>query len=148
MARILVVDDEPHIRELLQTVLERDGHTVITAATGLEGLTAAIDALPDLILLDLVMPEVDGLAVVRALRTVTRSTIGIPIIVMTAWDTARDQPLEYGVDDFLAKPVDIKDLRMRVAAVLDAREAMRTRGELDRPLAYLQALDKRRNPSE
>jgi DNA-binding response OmpR family regulator len=116
-SRILVVDDEPNIREVVELYLRRDGFTVETAADGAAALAAIERALPDLIVLDLMMPVVDGAQVTRALR---QGDLNIPIIMLTAKGEEADKiaGLELGADDYLTKPFSPKELVARVKAVL------------------------------
>jgi two-component system response regulator ResD len=115
--RILVVDDEPNIREVVELYLRRDGFEVEVAADGEAALAALERKLPDLIVLDLMMPVVDGIEVTRALR---QSELDIPIIMLTAKGEEADriQGLELGADDYVTKPFSPKELVARVKAVL------------------------------
>jgi DNA-binding response OmpR family regulator len=115
--RILVVDDEPNIREVVELYLRRDGFTVEVAADGEAALAAMERIIPDLIVLDLMMPVVDGIEVTRALR---QSELDIPIIMLTAKgeETDRIRGLELGADDYVTKPFSPKELVARVKAVL------------------------------
>ena len=116
MATILVVDDDAHIREVVQYTLERDGHAVVSAKNGVEALDRASDSAIDLVLLDVLMPELDGLAVCRRLRA-TRS---IPIIFLSSRGEELDRVLglELGGDDYVTKPFSPRELAARVSAVL------------------------------
>jgi len=144
MAKILVVEDEPHIRELLKTVLGIQGHQVVSAIDGQEGLDRALADPPDLAILDVLMPGINGLDLARILRQDPR-TAHTPLMVMTAWDEVRDQALAIGVDDFVAKPVSLHDLQTRVAALLAAKQGMGS-DQVLRSLAYLEELDALRHP--
>jgi DNA-binding response OmpR family regulator len=114
--RILVVDDEPAITELLQYHLERNGYQVVVAHDGREALRLARGSHPDLVVLDLMLPELDGLDVCRELRR--ESTV--PIIMLTARDGEVDRGvgLELGADDYVTKPFSVRELIARVKAVL------------------------------
>jgi len=116
---ILVVDDERHIRELVQYTLERCQFKVETAADGLTALEAARRLLPNLIILDLMLPGKDGLAVCRALRE-TPETADIPVIMLTVLNQEADKVrgLEVGADDYLTKPFSPRELVARVKAQL------------------------------
>jgi DNA-binding response OmpR family regulator len=116
MARVLVVDDEPRIVQLVRDYLERAGFAVSTARDGREALMRARQDRPDLILLDLGLPELDGLEVTRRLRRDS----GVPIIVLTARDEETDKVvgLELGADDYVTKPFSPRELTARVRAVL------------------------------
>ena len=115
MKRILVVDDEPRIAEICRDYLERAGFKVITAGNGADALTLARTKQPDLVVLDLGLPKMDGLDVTRALRK--RSNV--PIIMLTARVEESDKliGLELGADDYLTKPFSPKELVARVRAV-------------------------------
>ncbi|HEX5502626.1 MAG TPA: response regulator transcription factor [Thermomicrobiales bacterium] len=119
MARILVVDDEEHIRQLVTLYLSKEGYRVETAATGHEALTRVYAARPDLVILDLMLPETDGWEVCRELRR-SRATEDLPIIMLTARDDLIDKVLglELGADDYLTKPFNPRELVARVRAVL------------------------------
>ena len=120
MAReVLVVEDEPDIRRLVVLHLERDGFRCRTAANGLDALREAKANVPDLVVLDLMLPGLDGLEVCRRLRS-DASTAGVPIIMLTAKSDEVDRVvgLEVGADDYVAKPFSPKELVARVRAVL------------------------------
>ena len=116
---ILVVDDEPRIVELARDYLEHAGFDVVTAADGPSGLAAARDKAPDLVVLDLGLPGLDGLDVTRQLRQ-GQSTAALPIVMLTARDDELDKllGLELGADDYLTKPFSPRELVARVKAVL------------------------------
>lgn len=119
--RILVIDDEPSIREILAIQLSRMGYEVAIAADGEEGLEAYKKEKPDLILLDLMMPRLDGLSVCASIRTLEKQSGGrVPILFLTARDTRHDKTSAAlsGGDDFVAKPVSMQELRERVDAVI------------------------------
>jgi two-component system, OmpR family, phosphate regulon response regulator PhoB len=120
MAReVLVVEDEPDIRRLVVLHLERDGFRCRTAATGSDALREVKAAVPDLVILDLMLPGVDGLEVCRRLRR-DPSTASVPIIMLTAKSDEVDRivGLEVGADDYVGKPFSPKELVARVRAVL------------------------------
>lgn len=114
---ILLVDDEPHIIELAQLYLEREGYQVISAADGKEALEAVERKRPDLMVLDLMLPEMDGLEVCRTLRS---KKDPVAILMLTARDEDIDKilGLELGADDYLTKPFNARELVARVKAVL------------------------------
>ena len=116
VARILVVDDEPKIVQLVRDYLERAGFAVSTARDGHEALMRARQERPDLIVLDLGLPQLDGLEVTRRLRRDS----GVPIIMLTARDDETDKVvgLELGADDYVTKPFSPRELEARVRAVL------------------------------
>ena len=113
--KILVVDDDVKIVELVKLYLKRDGYQVITAYDGNEALRLAREAHPDLIVLDIMLPGIDGLEICRALR----SESSVPIILLTAKTTEQDRiyGLDLGADDYVTKPFSPKELAARVRAV-------------------------------
>lgn len=113
---ILVVDDEATVREVVRRYLERDGFTVREAADGYEALDAIRDVTPDLIVLDLMLPGIDGLSLTQLLR----QDEYIPIIMLTAKGEASDRirGLDLGADDYIAKPFSPQEVVSRVRAVL------------------------------
>ena len=115
-ARILVVDDEPAVTDLLAYNLRKAGYEILLAADGREALRLADQSSPDLILLDLMIPEVDGLDVCRELR----KTSAVPIIMLTARGEEIDRVvgLELGADDYVCKPFSVRELLARIKAVL------------------------------
>jgi len=121
--QVLVVDDEPNIRELVQVALKFHGCAVTTAGTGKEALRQAEATKPDLIVLDVVMPDMDGFEVCRRLRAAGNE---VPVIFLTARDTSSDTVtgLALGGDDYVTKPFSVEALVARVRAVL--RRASRT----------------------
>ena len=114
--KILVVDDEPKIAEICQDYLKAAGYEVVTAMTGPEGLSAARREKPDLVVLDLMLPEMDGLDVCRTLRRES----DVPIIMLTARVEETDKliGLEIGADDYITKPFSPRELVARVRVVL------------------------------
>ena len=117
--KILVVDDEEDILELVRYNLTKEGYGVICASSGEEGLNTAKLKLPDLIVLDLMLPGIDGLDVARALKTES-NTKSIPIIMLTAKGEEADivTGLEIGADDYISKPFSPRILIARIRAVL------------------------------
>ncbi len=114
--RILVIDDEPQILRALRTILTEKGFTVATATHGEEGLAQAAAHLPDLIILDLGLPDMDGIEVCARLREWT----DCPIIILSVRDTEREKvaALDKGADDYLTKPFGIEELLARVRVAL------------------------------
>jgi len=114
--KILVVDDDRKIVDLVRLYLERDGYRVITAYGGLEALTLARRKRPDLILLDLMLPEMDGLDVCRILQAES----DVPVIMLTARTMDEDKlvGLELGADDYITKPFNPREVVVRVRTVL------------------------------
>ncbi|MEG6520991.1 response regulator transcription factor [Desulfotomaculum sp. 1211_IL3151] len=119
MARILVVDDEINLLELIKYTLEKDGHRVITAMDGKEGCRLLEREVPDLIILDVMMPKLDGLEFCRRLRS-KPDTNRLPIIMVSAKGETIDHivGLEMGADDYLSKPFSPRELASRVKANL------------------------------
>lgn len=117
--KILIIEDEISIRELVKFNLSKEGYTVIETDDGISGVNAAKNKMPDLILLDLMLPGMDGLDVCRMLKN-HPPTSGIPIIMVTAKAEEIDKVigLELGADDYLAKPFSVRELIARVKAVL------------------------------
>ena len=122
---VLVVDDEPNIRELVQVALKFHGCAVTTSATGTDALQIAAETDPDLIVLDVMLPDIDGFEVCRRLRAGGND---VPVIFLTARDTTSDTVtgLTLGGDDYITKPFSVEALVARVRAVL--RRASRQRG--------------------
>jgi two-component system KDP operon response regulator KdpE len=114
--RILVVDDEPRIIGFIRMNLELEGHQVIEAHSGLEALEAVRTKLPDIVLLDVMMPELDGFETLRMLREFSN----IPVIMLTAKGEENDRVygLELGADDYITKPFGPRELSSRIKAVL------------------------------
>jgi DNA-binding response OmpR family regulator len=118
-SRVLIVEDEPDIRELVVHHLKREGYLVSAASSGEEALRQVQAAPPDLVLLDLMMPAMDGLEVCRRLRQ-DPATVSLPIVMLTAKGDEVDRVLglEIGADDYIVKPFSPKELLARVRAVL------------------------------
>ena len=117
MARtILVVEDEPTLRETLAEALEADGFRAVQAADGRVALVAFRAEQPDLVLLDLMLPELSGLEVTRQIRAES----SVPIVMLTARDAELDKVvgLEMGADDYVTKPFSLRELSARIRAVL------------------------------
>jgi DNA-binding response OmpR family regulator len=125
-ATILIVDDEREIRELLRYNLEREGYQVLTAPDGEQGLARVFSAHPDLVLLDLLLPGLNGLEVLREVRQepTTRET---PVLLLTARGAEMDKLLgfERGADDYITKPFSPREVIARVEAVLRRSNATR-----------------------
>src|ERR1700716_2442000 len=130
LATILVVDDEPRIVQLVRDYLEHGGFTVLVASDGPSALRSARTGHPDLVVLDLGLPGLDGLDVARALRREGE----VPIIMLTARTEESDKlvGLELGADDYLTKPFSPKELVARIRAVLRRAERIRQRTDLIR----------------
>jgi two-component system KDP operon response regulator KdpE len=119
---ILVVDDEPHMVRMIRMNLERDGFRVIEAKNGLQALDQIRTKLPDLVLLDVMMPELDGFATLKMLREFS----AMPVIMLTAKGEENDRVygLELGADDYLPKPFGPRELTARIKAVLRRAESI------------------------
>jgi DNA-binding response OmpR family regulator len=128
MARtILVVEDEPTLRETLVDALEADGFRVVSAADGREALAQFRGERPDLVLLDLMLPELSGIEVTRIIRAES----GVPIVMLTAKDSEVDKVvgLELGADDYVTKPFSLRELTARIRALFRRSEATAAAGE-------------------
>lgn len=119
MSKILVVDDDISILELIKINLELAGHEVVTASDGVRGFALARQELPDLIILDVMMPEADGFTVANRIRN-NQPTKQIPILMLTALSMMQDKTkgFDAGVDDYLVKPFELDELKLRVRALL------------------------------
>ncbi|OUC91352.1 response regulator transcription factor [Streptosporangium minutum] len=125
-ARLLVVDDEPNIRELLSASLRRSGFEVVTAADGREAVHFAERVRPDLVVLDVMLPDMDGFTVAGRLREMGGQ---MPVVFLTARDATDDKVAGLRVaDDYVTKPFSLEEVLARIRAVL-----RRTRGDLDLP---------------
>jgi two-component system, OmpR family, response regulator ResD len=116
MARVLIVDDEPNIREVVGLYLRRDGHDVVSATDGEEALAVFRESEPDLVVLDLMLPKIGGLEVCRRMRAERR----VPLIMLTARGEEEERVvgLSLGADDYVVKPFSPRELAARVTAVL------------------------------
>src|SRR5439155_15330959 len=131
--KILVVDDEPDAVELVEFNLKAAGFDVLTASDGDEALKKARTALPNIIVLDLMLPEVDGLEVCKILRR-DPATAGIPILMLTAKAAEIDRVLglELGADDYVTKPFSPRELVLRIKGLLRRREIPEEKTDLIR----------------
>lgn len=119
MSKILIVDDEEHVRQLLETFLRLEGYETVTAASGEAAIEATKRELPHLILLDLMLPDLDGMAVCKRLRQTIRTTY-IPIVMLTARQGVGEkvEALNLGADDYVTKPFDLHELLARIRTQL------------------------------
>ncbi len=136
--KILVVDDEPAVRSLLKDSLTSLEYEVLTAANGEEGLTLAEREEPQVILLDALMPGIDGVETCRRLKA-QEKTKWIPIIMMTGFGIMPGEANVVGAEDLVFKPFNLEDLFMRVSAISHVRHLT---DRFERLLAYMEALDK------
>jgi DNA-binding response OmpR family regulator len=136
--KILVVDDEEPVRDLLKDFLEDQGHTVVIASSGDEALLSAEKENPQLIVLDVRMPGLNGIETCAALRA-NEKTRRIPIILATAFRDVLEEALAAGVDDFVTKPFHLAELLHRVQCLLRVRHL---ENELERAAAYVYELQK------
>lgn len=115
-ATVLVVDDEPQIRRVMRTTLSAQGYTILEARNGLEAITKMHSERPDLVILDMNMPEMDGIETCREIR----SNSSIPIIMLTVRSAEKDKvrALDAGADDYVVKPFGIEELLARIRAAL------------------------------
>ncbi|HEY8206288.1 MAG TPA: response regulator transcription factor [Myxococcaceae bacterium] len=120
MARVLVIEDEPDLRQLLTYNLREAGHEVTSAASGGEGLKLARERRPEVVLLDLMLPDIPGMQVCRSLRGDPDLGSGLSILILTAKGEEIDRVLgfELGADDYVTKPFSMRELLLRVQALL------------------------------
>src|SRR2546423_1014937 len=132
---ILVAEDNADSREVMQLLLESKGYDVLSVGDGVHAITAAIESIPDLILIDLELPKLDGLSVARDFRLQPRLD-NVPIIIVSGYDPSsyRQTALDAGCDDYILKPINfdrlhelIESLRLRIPAA--------NRSQLDRPMS-------------
>jgi two-component system cell cycle response regulator len=123
---ILIVEDETTTLKIVKMVLKREGYRVVTATNGSEALRIADDIIPDLVLLDIVLPGMDGFQVCQYLRKNTR-TATIPVIMFSGLDRPADQrrAFEVGGDDYLTKPVKMVDMLEKIRAILYFKQTQR-----------------------
>lgn len=128
---ILIVDDEPSIRDLLRYNLEKEGYQIIEASDGIAGVNVALEKKPDLILLDIMLPKLDGLSVCKRIK----NSYNVPILMLTAKDGEIDKilGLELGADDYITKPFSVRELVARVKANLRKVEVIATDKVTDQP---------------
>lgn len=114
--RVLVIEDDPYIGEVLSLYLRHDGVEVEVERDGIDGLARALEWLPDLVVLDLMLPRMDGLEIFRRLRAVAP----VPVLMLTAKGDERDRVvgLEMGADDYVAKPFSVREVSARIRSVL------------------------------
>lgn len=138
MEKILVADDEPDIRDVMRSILLKDGYQVYTASDGVSALALAKQEKPDLILLDFLMPGLNGIEVCAALKK-DEATRNIPAIIITAYPGQKEEGLSAGAVDFVAKDADSFDVLLRIKSALKVRTIA---NELQRAIAYISDLEK------
>ncbi|HEX2879669.1 MAG TPA: response regulator [Polyangiaceae bacterium] len=123
MSNVVVIEDEPDLRDVLEFNLTKAGHRVLAAGTGIDGLRLAKEAAPDVVLLDLMLPDMSGIQVCAALRR-DLATQQSRIIMVTALDQEVDRVVgfELGADDYVTKPFSVRELLLRIQAVLRRNE--------------------------
>jgi DNA-binding response OmpR family regulator len=131
VATILVVEDEQKLRDVLRSYLEREGWNVLTTSSGAEAITLAARALPDLVVLDLGLPDISGEHVAHELRS--RSEVPILMLTAKAAEADRVRGLEAGADDYVTKPFSPRELVLRIAAILRRGRAP---GGAEAPASY------------
>ncbi len=125
MPRILVADDDDGVRQLMKLIFSREGFEVIEAANGEQALARAADSLPNVILLDIMMPDMDGYTTCRRLKT-DRQTARVPVIFVSAMENhnGSSSPDKFGADDWIKKPISPRELVARVRSVLNHRNGL------------------------
>ena len=139
-AKVLVVDDEKGVRDLLHSFLKTEGYQAILASNGKEAIELAKSETPNAILLDVNMPDIDGVETCRRLRA-EEQTRYIPVIMVTAFGTTETEATDAGVDDFVNKPFELKGLAIRISSVLRIGHLT---DPAERLLTYMDELDKNR----
>ncbi len=139
--KALVVDDEPDVRDMLSEFLTNEGYGVILATNGEEALELAERESPHVILLDIMMPGMDGIEVCNSLKA-NEKTRSIPILIMTAYADRDVEAYLEGADDFVTKPFSMAELSFRVGSMLRIRHLT---DDLQRSLAYIEELEKDRS---
>jgi DNA-binding response OmpR family regulator len=136
MATVLLVDDDQKIRDLLRLYIEREGHRTLAAADGEMAVTTALRAKPDLVVLDVMLPGLDGFEVCRRIR----EDSDVPILLLTArsGDSDKVVGLDLGADDYVVKPFSPRELMARVRALLRRR---RPEGREDEPILFADGLE-------
>ncbi len=114
--KVLIIDDEPQIRQVLRVMLEAQGYQTVEAATGADGLVTTFTAMPDCILLDLGLPDLDGFRVLRAIRQ--KSDVAVIMLTIQDDEPSKVQALDLGADDYVTKPFGSRELMARIRVVL------------------------------
>lgn len=133
---ILVVDDETSVVEVVSLYLQREGFQVRSAGTGTEALIALQAGAPALVILDIMLPQIDGLSLIRRMRE--NPALDVPVIMLTArsQETDRIYGLELGADDYVTKPFSPAELVSRVKAVLRRTQGKNRNGEMEQPIQF------------
>lgn len=139
MEKILFADDDAEIQDIVKTILMKEGYGVTVAKDGNEALDLARVSNPDLIILDYLMPGLDGIEVCRALKN-DRAFKDVPVMILTAHPAEKERSLAAGAVDFLTKPVEKIDLLHRIRSVLKVRYI---NNELQKMIAYIEELEKK-----
>lgn len=139
-SKILVIDDEKHIAEAIRLNLKMLGHEVVVGVNGLEGLNWWKEFSPDLVIVDLMMPEIDGIGVITEIR---KRDLKIPILVISAKDQVKEKIrcLSLGVDDYISKPFDLDEFLLRVDRLLTRSEWSRSSASSPEKTADVQELE-------
>jgi len=124
--KILVIEDDPSVLRFLEHTLQREGYQVLTATNGLSGIRMARSEMPDLLVLDIMLPGIDGFEVCHRLRA-EPATAKLPILILSAKAQEADKvtALQVGADDYLTKPVNLSDITSRVDILLAKKTAAR-----------------------
>jgi len=138
MEKILYADDDPDIQGLIKSILNKEGYEIIIAKDGNEALNLTKTHKPDLVILDFLMPGLNGVEVCEALKK-DNETRAIPVIMLTAYSTEKEKSLKAGAIDFLSKPIEKTDLLLRINSVLKVRYI---KNELQKIIAYIAELEK------
>ena len=138
MKKILYADDEPEVRDIIKKILAKEDYEVILAADGNEALKLAKEKKPDLIILDYLMPGLNGIEILEALQKGSE-TKPIPVIMVTAYPYEKEKSLHAGALDFLTKPIEKVDLLLRIKSVL---KVSHIKNELQRIITYIAELEK------
>ncbi len=137
MEKILYADDDPDIQEIISNILTKEGYEAIIAKDGNEALNLAKAQKPDLIVLDYLMPGLNGTQVCEALKN-DNETRHIPVIMVTAYPSEKEKSLSAGAVDFINKPIEKTDLLLRISSILKVRNI---KNELQKIIAYIAELE-------
>ncbi|MDD4953512.1 MAG: response regulator [Candidatus Omnitrophica bacterium] len=138
MEKILVADDDAEIQDIVRTILTREGYEVVSARDGKEAIELAKTTMPDLVILDYLMPFLNGVEVCKKLKE-DDLTKSIPIVMITAYPQEKENGLSAGAMDFFTKPIEKVDLLLRVKSILKVRHIS---NELQKIIGYMEELGK------